>query len=495
VLIVGFIQQTEFNERDGKHMTQLIDSDLLHARPSAEALKVMTKNHPEARVQSIADAAGSARKAGTTLNTDFFSVHITQMPLIDGHRLTASELMVYWKDHFNSFIDPARSQFVPATGDEARWASANPTGAVIDITLGMWGLPANGLRGKLDDRGAVLVSAFGPGFMQVTTVSTDHDAQHPVSGTREFGVTQLSDGTFIIYTRGADTPTGMADLIAGKVGLVFGSADALWRSFQSTTVQLINSLGGQAEIGPSVTQRNDLFDILNGNFDTLTFPRMLEILPLPNAPAILQNLTAQATPASDNELFDPGVPLQVGLAALDFPDDRHAADAPDSGFFDHASTMDFNPGDFYSIAPDIQTSGPGLTDDFFDAGELFVSVLDIDGLLDSGLDLKSDLLGADTEIGGSWSESNPDHSDLGASASLGQQSDSTYFDDSSMPNLDWILDALVQSPDMGTSQSPMDTDFVAFSGNADIGFVLDDPHGADASFNVSTDVPSGFDAV
>jgi hypothetical protein len=183
----------------------------------------------------------------------------------------------------------------------------------------------------VDDRGAVLVSAYGPDFMQVTTVSTSHDGEHPVSGTREFGIRELPDGSFIIYTRGADAPTGYLDLIGGKVGLVFGSADALWQSLQEKWVAFIEGNGGHAELGPTITQRTPLHEILNGSSDTLTFPHLLDIISHPNADSILQDLTTDSgpgnapdadpsppgSPNADSEgNFDMGVPLGVSEASF-----------------------------------------------------------------------------------------------------------------------------------------------------------------------------------
>lgn len=77
----------------------------------------------------------------------------------------------------------------------------------------------------------------------------DWDGQHPVSGNREFGYTQNTDGSYTFYTRGVDRITDPVDAaIAENLMDAFANPDALWTSYKQGIYDFVQSNGGQATV-------------------------------------------------------------------------------------------------------------------------------------------------------------------------------------------------------------------------------------------------------
>ena len=101
--------------------------------------------------------------------------------------------------------------------------------------------------------------------MGFTTIKDPYNFHYPVSGNREFGIMRLRDGTYEIYTSGADRLTMTFDQIASTMsqifsqhyfldpyvalnGIQFAKADYLWLSFLKGVTKYVEERGVK-EIG------------------------------------------------------------------------------------------------------------------------------------------------------------------------------------------------------------------------------------------------------
>jgi hypothetical protein len=78
------------------------------------------------------------------------------------------------------------------------------------------------------------------------------DGAHPVSGNRQFGISDSGQGK-VIYTKGVDRVTKWYHNLAE--GKAFNGADALWNSMEVQLVSFVNNHGGQATRFPSSQKR------------------------------------------------------------------------------------------------------------------------------------------------------------------------------------------------------------------------------------------------
>jgi N-acetyl-anhydromuramyl-L-alanine amidase AmpD len=194
-------------------------------------------------IQHIEDAVGD-------LNLDFYKVRINRFP----SGMTADALLARFISDTNSFVDSGICSFDPYdSSDAALRASADPVGACLNLDINR-SAPFYDPRGW--DDAAIVISAKGPAgqptqFYTVTTINTPNTGDHPVSGHRQFGY-YVEDGVTYFYTRGADRATlGLP----GTEGAIYSGGEALWRSFQRTLSQFINSQGGEATIVPPFSER------------------------------------------------------------------------------------------------------------------------------------------------------------------------------------------------------------------------------------------------
>jgi V8-like Glu-specific endopeptidase len=192
-------------------------------------------------VQRIADAVGA-------LNLDRYEVRVATLP--SGH--SDVSLLEHVRTHLDDFIDTDNSEFIPyAVGDDdVKWASTTAVGAVFKIDI------------VGPDNAAVVASMVEDRRWRFSTVRTPWSGAHPVSGHREFGVRNDSDGTAVVYTRGADRATdGLGE------SLVFFGADRLWKSFQRKLVDWVNANGGSASAPEPFSERfhPSVVDILYGH--------------------------------------------------------------------------------------------------------------------------------------------------------------------------------------------------------------------------------------
>ena len=201
--------------------------------------------------------------AGDTVNHDLYEIEIQKFPTLDGKVGTPKALFDRFRVRLGEMMDPAVSRFVAAgPDDEKRWASKEPVGSLMVFEINVISpLSLDPKAPKLhSELGAVVLTQTGGNdtrgyWWRFATVNTPKAGDHPVSGTREFGI-RKSKGAWVIYTRGLDRATGWMDSI-GAESLVFAGADSLWRSMQTRVAEDIESLGGSATIRAPASRRVD----------------------------------------------------------------------------------------------------------------------------------------------------------------------------------------------------------------------------------------------
>lgn len=228
----------------------------------------------ELAVRSVTGAAWRPLRIENGLgviNLDFYGIEITRMPVVSGKALDRQQLLTFIRRNFEILIDPTQSDFRAYNAvDAAKWASVDPTGAVMRFGLKFKNINIEG--------GSVVVSDATPDHWRFTTIYSEKDWKHPVSGSREFGVMSLADGRTLIYTKGSDRPTSywdnyVTELTAGAVKSIlkqvgFDSIEAftpsllqsgekIWEEYQRRVVSLVNASGGEAHALAPVTRRPD----------------------------------------------------------------------------------------------------------------------------------------------------------------------------------------------------------------------------------------------
>jgi hypothetical protein len=227
--------------------------DLVSYRPSSKTQKGLAKRRME--VHKIEEGWGP-------INLDRYEVNVLRLPVINGREVSPDWVVKQLQTNMNTFVDTSAGNFSAYnSNDAAKLKSDNSEGAVVHIDMGSQGRI---LRGTNVDDGSVVSSgvrtrrnkqnqAIGKNFI-FSTVYAPGDANHPVSGNREFGYIKSGSG-YTFYTRGADRCTTLADHIMAKV--VFGSAHLLWLSFQRGLARFINGRGGSARVGNYTSGRYD----------------------------------------------------------------------------------------------------------------------------------------------------------------------------------------------------------------------------------------------
>lgn len=218
-------------------------------------------NQTIARIQSINNAYS------TVVNMDYFPVTVSQLPTVNGQQMTPEAFLHHIRTNINAFVDNYEAIFTPynhfGVNDEGLWNSSNPTGAVVSIDI--WG----------PDNGSVITSYSSQDQWTFTTIYDPLNWEHPVSGNRDFGYVQNTNGSYTFYTRGVDRLTNglgtAAQWISSQSGTTtlspFAHADALWESFQSKISSYVNQNGGSATVVPAQKNRpkwQDLADVIDG---------------------------------------------------------------------------------------------------------------------------------------------------------------------------------------------------------------------------------------
>jgi hypothetical protein len=203
--------------------------------------------------QSIENASGDV------VNLDYFPVTITALPNnpATGQRFSATEFLNYIRTHMNDFVDTSITSFSPSTitgyNETQIWNSNNPLGGVIHLDI----------SGGAGD-GTVICTDYNASHWIFSTIEVPYDpfrqgfdGEHPVSGNREFGLTQNPNGSYTFYTRGVDRITDAVDAyVANKIlSDPFQNPDALWNSFKNGIYTFTQGHSGTA-LAPSVSDNS-----------------------------------------------------------------------------------------------------------------------------------------------------------------------------------------------------------------------------------------------
>jgi hypothetical protein len=224
-------------------------ADLINFRPSATIQTGLKSRASTWHIHKLEDAYGD-------LNIDLYPVNVSVLPT----GMTAENLFEYFRTHINDFLDndyalfePYDDKYPPAAipGDKARWLSSSPESTVISIQMRMH-LPW--IHHINPDDGSIICAEKTTNFWIFSTLYTDKDKEHPVSGNRQFGFIQGENG-YVFFTRGADRATGYWDNFPATP--VFTMADLLWKSFQSKLASYVNSNGGSATTVNPISVRVD----------------------------------------------------------------------------------------------------------------------------------------------------------------------------------------------------------------------------------------------
>lgn len=187
---------------------------------------------------------------GARVNLDYFGVNIQQMPnKPNGTRYSDVELIEHFRKNINHFHSQSGTSFDPITQDTGLWNSMNPLTSVISISIA-------------EDDGSVICSDFQPCCWVFTTLgapgwlpgiwSPSNDGYHPVSGNRQFGISDSDQGK-LIYTKGVDRVTKWYHNLFENSA--FSGADFLWTSMEGELDSFINNNGGQATRFPVSQER------------------------------------------------------------------------------------------------------------------------------------------------------------------------------------------------------------------------------------------------
>lgn len=199
--------------------------DLILFYPKSEILRNLTSR--SIRIQRI-------EQGKRNLNLDYYPVEISQLPILNGRRLTSNELLDHIRRNFNSFIDTFYAKFYPFTNsDKIRWESSNPEGAIINIDIA-----------GPDDASVVVGRYNRDNWIFITVDSTYGYGKHPVNGNRQFGM-DFVNGKYRIFTRGVDAPNSYLEVVMNSI--VTTAQENLWKSFQDKVVKFITDNRGQAK--------------------------------------------------------------------------------------------------------------------------------------------------------------------------------------------------------------------------------------------------------
>ncbi|GAB5473329.1 MAG: hypothetical protein Mars2KO_14280 [Maribacter sp.] len=212
---------------------------------------------------------------GAIVNMDYFAVNITKMPNNPktDKEFTRKEFLDYFRRNINDFVEGTTFQPYCEINGLCRqetdwWNRVNPLGAIIKLDISLYNGPGGNI---LSNDGVVMVSEFNAkSYWRFITLEAPYDSAHPVTGTRQFGIEELSDDSFNIYVRGVDRFSSRLQELGSSLatlGEPFKFADNLWRSFQEKTNEFVISNGGNASIKTPIHNRPDwdeVKDVLEG---------------------------------------------------------------------------------------------------------------------------------------------------------------------------------------------------------------------------------------
>ncbi len=182
-------------------------------------------------------------------NLDYFPVKIISLPTINGHRLTANELLEYIRLHLNDFVDNTTMTITPHDASNlALWntSTTRGNGAVLKTSVN---------RVSSNSEGWLVASSDvnEPNNFKLTTLKDPlYTGALPrnYNSNREYGYTTNTDGTYTFYSKGVDRAIGGESKIfenAVKEELA-ETLDPSGIIFQDILENLIKRAGGNAII-------------------------------------------------------------------------------------------------------------------------------------------------------------------------------------------------------------------------------------------------------
>lgn len=222
-----FNSQQEMNKL-GNNTTPWIDLIKMNAN-GRDVLNASRRIFGGVHVQSIENGQGQ-------LNLDYYSSIVSKLP--KGME-SGEDLLKLFKNGLNIFTNNETS-FTTYNDKEGLLFANDKNGALMQFHMNLFGV-------NVED-GTVMQSKNGKNYWVFSTVATSKDFTHPVSGNRQFGVTTNADGTYTIFTRGADRVTSGFDNWWLST-TIFGGGDALWQSVLNNITNYINNNGGKAKRG------------------------------------------------------------------------------------------------------------------------------------------------------------------------------------------------------------------------------------------------------
>jgi hypothetical protein len=179
-----------------------------------------------------------AEASGARVNLDYFSIHLEQMPTINGLQVSPEELFEHFRTEINDFAD----KFTPQSpADLAMWNSSAPLSTILNIRL-----LAEPITGSALADGDVICAQYEPCCWIFSTLRSSNGltggGYHPVSGNRKFGYT-FEDGVFVLYTQGADRTTTWYHSLNNSE-MAFSAGDEFWREMQAKFKAFAEANGG-----------------------------------------------------------------------------------------------------------------------------------------------------------------------------------------------------------------------------------------------------------
>ena len=163
----------------------------------AEWIDLISLDADKSLNQNIKFVQSIASTGTGDINLDYYALTIKSDE-------SAQSFFALWrKDLPKHLFDRSSSKYVYALkpysdADSQTWTSDNPKGALMSFTLAQ-------VSGVIEfERGSVVVSCSDATSFVFSTVNTQKDGDHPVSGNRGFGVVKNADGTLTLFTKGAD---------------------------------------------------------------------------------------------------------------------------------------------------------------------------------------------------------------------------------------------------------------------------------------------------
>ena len=214
--------------------------DILNFRLSSNLIEAMHKRGVSGHQQKIEDAHSS------DINFDYYAVEIKKLP--NGVK-DVGELFETIRLNLGQFMDDKTRFGAYNKGERKIWDSKNPVGAVMSFDALFEDVL--GFYWNLDDASVMTSSYYkgdNGGYWTFTTLLTGGDGGHPISGTRQFGVSssKQADGTtsYLFYIRASDRASHIIE--AKLQNTIFHSAEETWNTVCNKVFNWVNSNGGNA---------------------------------------------------------------------------------------------------------------------------------------------------------------------------------------------------------------------------------------------------------